>query len=112
DRAVARTTPVRGYLLGPLIRRAQSMRPADGVMVVGIGRAEVVDLGQKELRGLDSGKTVESAHFVEAAVRRAFGRRTVVADDVVDQRIVQDSEALDRVDQPAHLVVRVFQETR
>ena len=38
DRAVARAAPVRGDLLGPLIRRVHRVRPADRVVVVGLGR--------------------------------------------------------------------------
>ena len=43
DRAVAGAAPVRGDLLRPLVRRAQRVRPADGVVVVGVRPAELVD---------------------------------------------------------------------
>ena len=110
DRAVAGAAPVRGHLLGPLVRRAQRVRPADRVVVVGLRGAEVVDLGQQELGGLDARHAVERGHLVEAAVERALGRGAVVADDVVDQRVVEDAEVVDRVDDPADLVVGLLEE--
>ena len=53
---------------------------------------------------------VEDDELVEAAVRRALGRGAVVADDHVDQRVVEDLEVGERVDQPADVVVGVLQE--
>ena len=49
DRAVAGAAPVRGDLLGPLVRRVHRVRPADRVVVVGLGRAELVDPRRHEL---------------------------------------------------------------
>ena len=43
DRAVARAAPVRGDLLGPLVRRVHGVRPADRVVVVGFRPAQLVD---------------------------------------------------------------------
>ena len=43
DRAVAGAAPVRGDLLGPLVGRVHRVRPADGVVVVGLGPAELVE---------------------------------------------------------------------
>ncbi len=43
-------------------------------------------------------------------VHRALGRRPVVADDHVDQRVVEDAELLERVEQPADVVVGVVEE--
>ena len=48
--------------------------------------------------------------LVEAAVRRTFGRGAVVADDVVDERVVEDLEVVEGVDQPADVVVGVLEE--
>ena len=53
---------------------------------------------------------VEVGHLVEHAVHAAFGARAVVADDVEDQRVVQLADVLDRLDQPADLVVGVLAE--
>ena len=41
--AVARTAKVRSDLLGPLHRRIHRMRPADRIMVIGPGAAQLVD---------------------------------------------------------------------
>ena len=43
---------------------------------------------------------------------RALGRGAVVADDVVDERVVEDAQLLQRVEQPADVVVGVLQEAR
>ena len=99
DRAVAGATPVRGDLLGPLVRRAHRPRPADRVVVVGVDGAELVLHRGHELRRLDGGETVEVGHLVERAVDGALGRGAVVADDVVDERVLQRADRLDGVDQ-------------
>ena len=112
DRAVARAAPVRRHLLGPLVGRVHRVRPADRIVVVGVRAAEQVDLGREELGGLESTHPVEDCHLVEAAVRRALSRRAVVADDQVDQRVVEDFQILERVDEPAEMVVDVFEESR
>ena len=110
DRAVAGAAPVRGHLLGPLERRVHRPRPTDREVVVGAGRAELVQLADHELRRLDGGHTVEVGHLVEGAVHGALGRRTVVTDDVVDDRVVEDFEVLEGVDDAAHLDVGVLEE--
>ena len=110
DGAVAGAAPVRGDLLGPLERCAHRPRPAHRVVVVGARRAELVHLAQHELGSLQRGHAVEVGHLVEGAVHGAFGRGPVVADDVVDEGVVEDTEIVDRVDQPADVVVGVLQE--
>ena len=110
DRAVAGAAPVRGDLLGPLVGRVHRVRPADRVVVVGLGRAELVEHRGHELRRLELGHRVEVRHLVEGAVERALGRGAVVADDHVDERVVERAELIDRVDQPADVVVGVLHE--
>ena len=110
DRAVAGAAPMRRDLLRPLVGRVHRMRPAHGVVVVGLGSAELVDPRRHELRRLQAGGAVEHDQLVEAALRRALRGGPVVADDVVDQRVVEDLQVLERVDQPAHVVVRVLEE--
>ena len=110
DGAVARAAPVRGDLLGPLVGRVHRVRPAHGVVVVGFRPAELVEPRHQELRGLQSGQAVEVGHLVEGAVERALGRGAVVADDVVDERVVEDVELLQAVEQAADVVVGVLQE--
>ena len=110
DRAVAGAAPVRGHLLRPLERGVHRPRPADRVVVVGARRAELVELADHELGRLELGHAVEVGHLVEGAVHGALGRRAVVADDVVDDRVVEDLEGLQGVDDPADVVVGVLEE--
>ena len=93
DRAVARAAPVRRDLLGPLVGRVHRVRPAHRVVVVGFRPAELVDPRHQEFRRLERGGAVEVDHLVVGAVERALGRRAVVADDVVDQRVVEQVRA-------------------
>ena len=112
DRAVPRPAPVRGDLLRPLVGRVHRVRPADRVVVVGPRRAEVVDPRGHELHGLEAARAVEDDELVEAAVRRPFRGGAVVADDHVDERVVEDLQLLERVDQPPDVVVGVLHEAR
>ena len=112
DRPVARAAPVGRDLLGPLIGRVHRVRPADRVVVVGLRSTEEVDLRLQELGSLERAHAVEDRHLVEAAVRRALGRRAVVADDQVDERVVEDLQILERVDEPAEMVVGVLEKRR
>ena len=79
-------------------------------MVVRAGRAELVQLALHELGGLQGRHPVEVGQLVEGAVHRAFGGGAVVTDDVVDDRVVEDLEVLEGVDDPADVVVGVLQE--
>src|SRR5215207_7815243 len=90
DRAVAGAAPVRGYLLRPLIRCVHRMRPTHSVVVEGLGRAELLDPRRHELGRLQRCRPVQGHHLVESAVQCALGGGTVVADDVVDERVVED----------------------
>ena len=74
------------------------------------GSAEVVDPGGHELDRLEPEGPVQDGELVEAAVRRAFGRGAVVADDVVDERVVENPEVVEGVDQPADVMVGVLEE--
>ena len=64
----------------------------------------------QELGGLKRGGAVEVDHLVVRAVQRAFGGRAVVADDVVDQRVVEQVELLQRINQPTDMVIGVLHE--
>ena len=92
DGAVAGAAPVRGDLLGPLVRRVHRVRPADGVVVVRLGSTELVDPRREVFGRLERLQTVEVAHLVVAAVERSFGGGAVVAGDVVDERVVGDAQ--------------------
>jgi hypothetical protein len=83
---------MRGDLLGPLIRGVHRVRPANRVVVVGLGGPELVDAGGHELCALELGRAVERDHLVERPVWRALGTGSVVAHHHVDQRVVEDPE--------------------
>ena len=110
DHAVAGAAPVGGDLLGPLVRGVHGVRPADGVVVVGVRAAEVADPVLHELDGLQLAGAVERDGLVEGAVDRALGRGAVVADDEVDQGVVEQFQPGQRVDEPADVVVGVLEE--
>ena len=109
---VARAAPVRGDLFGPLVGRVHGVRPAHGVVVVGLGPAEFVEPRREILRRFERLQAVEVAHLVVAAVEAALGRGPVVADDVVHERVVEDIELLQSVQNPAHVVVGVLHVAR
>ena len=50
---------------------------------------------------------VQHRHLVERPVQRALGRGAVIPEDVVDQRVVEDLEVLQRLDQAADVMVGV-----
>ena len=77
-------------------------------MAVGAFAAELIELGHQELGGLDVGHAVEVGHLVERALQRALRRRAVVADDEVDQRVVEHRS--ERIEQPADVMVGVLHE--
>ena len=110
DGPVAGAAPVRGHLLGPLERGVVRPGPTDRVVVVGVRPAEVVHLAEHELGGLECGHAVEVGQLVEGAVHGALGRGAVVADDVVDDRVVENLQVGEGVDQTADMVVGVLEE--
>ena len=108
NRAVAGTAPVRGDLLDPLVGSVHGMRPADGVVVEGIWRAELVDPRRHELGRLDIPRPVERDHPVERAGQPTPDAGAIVTGDVDDQRVVEDMQVFQGVDHPTHLVVGVL----
>lgn len=79
-------------------------------MVVGAGRPELVHLRRQKLGRLERRHAVEVGHLVEGTVHRALGRGAVVADDVVDDRVVEHPKLIDRIDHPADVMVGVLEE--
>ena len=79
-------------------------------MVVGFGPAELVDILLQELRGFQLQEPVEGNHLVERALGRALPRGAVIAKDVEDERIVEDLQVGQGVDQTPDMVVGVLQE--
>ena len=108
DRPVASAAPVRRDLLRPLERRVHRPGPADRVVVVGVRGPPLVDPCAQELGRLDDvAHPVQADHLVEGALDRAFGGGAVVADDAEDQRVVEDPELLEGVDDATDVVVGV-----
>ncbi|MNK59266.1 hypothetical protein D3C87_783680 [compost metagenome] len=101
---------MRGHLLGPLVRRAQRVRPADGVVVVGPGPAHLVQMLLPERGGFILGTAIGSRGEHEGAVDATLGRGAVVADDEVHQGVVEYTQFFQRVDHPPGVVVGVFEE--
>ena len=71
------------------------VRPADRVVVVGFGRAKSSIFDAINSAAMSAG-AVEDDHLVEQPCG-VPSARAVVADDVEDQRVVQDAEVLERV---------------
>jgi hypothetical protein len=84
--------------------------PADRVVVVGLGRAEVLDARRHELGRLDAGGAVEDDELVEAAVGRALAGGAVVAHHHVHEGVVEDLEVGESVDEAADVMVGVLHE--
>ena len=68
DRSVARAAPMRGDLLGPLVRSIHGVRPAHGIVVVRFRPAELVQPRHQELGRLQCGRAVEIDHLVVCAI--------------------------------------------
>ena len=79
-------------------------------MVVGRRRPELRDARDHDLRRFQGVGAVQLDQLVETAMQPALRRRAVVADHHVDQRVVEDLELVERVDQAADMVIGVFQE--
>ena len=99
-------------LLGPLVRGVQRMPPAHGVVVVGIRSAQLVQVRHEKLRCLEGSKTIEVRHFVVRPIQCALGRGSVVADDVVDERIIEKVQLFQEAHDTSDMVVRVLHVTR
>ena len=110
DRPVAGAAEVRCDLLGPLVGRVHGVRPTHRIMVVRLHPTELVEMSLQELRRLEVAEPRDRHHLVIGALKRALGRSAVVTDDHIDQRVIQDLEVLDRVDQPPDVMVGVLEE--
>jgi hypothetical protein len=75
-------------------------------VAVRVFAAELVELGGQELGGLDLGNAVETGHLVERALQCALRRGAVIADDHVDERVVQRGS--EGIEQPANVMVGVL----
>jgi hypothetical protein len=74
------------------------------------GNGPLYDSGTTPIRLIRDGlfHAVEVGHLAEEPVHATFGARSVIADDVEDQRIVELTGRLDGFDQSADLRVGVL----
>ena len=103
--AGARAAEVRGDLLDPAIGRIHREGPRHREVGVGLVGAPRRDHGQHLLDR--EGEAVEIGDLVRRAVHRALGAHAVVAADPDDQRVVEQAELLDGLDDAADLVVDI-----
>ena len=108
DHAVAGAAVVAGDLLGPLERGTHRVRPADRVVVERLPRPDIVAPLQQLLEVFLY--AVEERHLVEKPLQAPFGARPVVAGDVDDERVVELTQLLDRLQHAADVVVGLLQE--
>src|SRR6188768_3434525 len=94
-------------LLGPLKWRVRRERPAGGDVRLGLRAADLVEL--REQAGQAELDAIEARDAVDRPLEAAFGRGTVVANDVDDQRVVGLPTRGDRIDDASDLRVGVFE---
>ena len=107
DHPVAGAAEVRD-LLGPRVRRVHRQRPAGRVDGVRRGVAQRVEPG-RHVGGLVLDAVADEV-LAERAARAALAGGAVVAEQVEDQRVVEDAHVLQGVDEPADLHVGVLGE--
>ena len=113
---VASPAEVAGHLLAPLERGVAGPAPAGGIVRRGQRPAPCVEaavaLDLLELLLLGEHDPVVDEELVESARQRALHAGAVVAPDVDHERVVELAHLLQRVEQPADVVVRVLLEAR
>ena len=112
DQRVAGAAEVRGDLLAPLERGVAGPRPRRGVVRVhhlGAPRLQPAPLqGELHLLLVGEREPVDHRALVERAGRRALEAGAVVAPDPDHDGVVELAHLLDRVEQPADVVVGVL----
>ena len=106
DERVGRSAAV-GLALPAAERGVPGERPAPRVVVEVVGATDLVDRGEALLQRLLG--VVEELRLVRRAGRAALGARAVVGDHHHD-RVVELTDLLEEVEQPAEVVVGVAQE--
>ena len=96
-----------GVLLVPLERRVAALCPAPRVVGVAVRAADVVDLVDRLVGGLED--AVEELHLVHHTERPALLGGAVVGEHH-EHRVVELAEVAQPVDEPADLVVGVIEE--
>ena len=114
DHRVARPAQVARHLLAPLKWRITGMRPCRRavrrcvVATQGVDAAILLDQLQL-LLGVEY-DAVEEGHLVERASDGPLHAGTVVAPDVEDERVIEVSHLLDRVEEPTSVPVGILLE--
>ena len=83
---------MRSDLLRPLKWRIAGPCPADSVMWKGRRVAPVIQMRHVNLSGVDD--PIQRHHFVIGAFRSALSARSVIADDVNEQGVIQHAHFL------------------
>ena len=106
DQRIARAAIAARDLFGPAERRVARHRPPRGIMWIRIRTTQIVVMFENVLDRFRN--TVEIGRLIKQSVHRPFSTRTVVAELIEDERIVEVPEVLEGLDQPTNLVVGVF----
>ncbi len=97
-------------LLAQLERRVPREGPADRIVVVRAGEAEVVDLREDGLRVFADRR--DEAHLVVKTIERSLAGRAVVSDEDEDERVLERLRLLEERHQAPYLRVGVLEEAR
>ena len=106
---VSRAAVMRSDLLGPLKWRIAGPCPADCIMWKGCWIAPVIQMRHVNLSGVDD--SIQSHHLVIRAFRPAFRARSVVADNVNEQGVIQDTHFPQGIHQASYLIVSMLCKT-
>ena len=105
DHAIACATEVRRDLLGPLERRVQAARPAYGIAVERERTAQIIHARHDLLKVFRY--SIEEGHLVEQSLLTTLGARAIVVLDIDYKCVVQLTQVLNSVEDPAHLVMGI-----
>ena len=109
DHAIARTTEVRGNLLGPLKGGVGGPSPADGEVRESARVAPRIDVVHHLVGFTDD--AVEGHHLIVGALGAALGARSIVADDIEEERILQLTNGFKLRHQATDFMVGVLSES-
>src|SRR5437763_16101473 len=87
---------MRSDLLRPLKWRIAGPCPADSVMWKGRRVAPVIKMRHVNLGGIDD--PIQRHHFVICAFWSSLGARSIIADDINEQRVTKNAHFLQRID--------------
>ncbi len=108
--AVAGAAEVARHLLHPLERRRSGPAPANRIVMLVLGAADLVDVRQHRRHIV--WKTLLCFHVVQGAGQRTLGTGAIVAHDVDDERVVAQAHGVEGFHDPPHLGIDVLEEAR